>query len=655
MRLFFTFVCLFVVLTSESFSLDSYNYPNTEDIDRELKPLYTSDKRKIISTEIDLGGKSLKLDEGTKLVIREGGCIKNGILDLCGCEILTSNEGVFNNCLVLNTNLKASWFADTDFSKLLSSQKISFSFNVDKNIIIDEGCEIKVPVRLFSKNGHKIAERKPLYITHMAKGSIIEGITFDGEWRNSICLWLTASDINIADCKFLHYKGDDVYVIYLGRMQSGYNENIRIHGCMFDGMESVTDGVGVGNGIKAAIFSTSSYHNIEIYDCVFKNQKGEDDGEGINISGDILESDTPWPNINDTNTLRFGDLNAKIHNNHFYDMTVSAIKVFGKNVEIYNNYIFNSTWNVERGGKSLIRVLEAENVNVSNNTFVSTIDVGCFAVMNSCNVVFKNNTFNCDTRDGRGLATGSAYFKFQNVKDVKVENISANIKQGAVSVNTSVFNIMAGDNVRIKDCDISIDNTDCLYEVLTGNTYGNLYLENCKFKASSSCAKWIYVNSKQYNGAKIYVRNVTVSIPGVIPPGLTMGSAGTLPYVIRNLKANGQLVANSTLDGKKIDLSSLMVSGAQAKLRNLTIRQNTISGAIQLLGEGDYEFDGIKAIGDNIAYLMNVRSQYRTLKIRGVKFSTDKAMSKGNVVRTFNGKDLEKISWGKQRAKLKDL
>ena len=191
--------------------------------------------------------------------------------------------------------------------------------------------------------------------------------------------------------------------------------------------------------------------------------------------------------------------------------------------------------------------------------------------------------------------------------------------------------------------------------MLTGNTYGNLYLENCKFKVSSSCAKWIYVNSKQYNGAKMYVRNVTVSIPGVVPPGLTMWTVGTLPYVICNLKANGQLVANSTLDGKKIELSSLIVTGAQAKLRNLTIRQNIISGAIQLLGEGDYDFDGIDVIGDNIDYLMNVKSQYRTLKIRGIKFSTIKAMTKGNVGRTFNGKDLEKISWGKQRTKLMDL
>ena len=612
-------------------------------------------ERQVISTVVDLGGETLKIKEGTILIIKEKGCVKNGILDMKGSEIRTSKKGAFDNCIVLNENLKASWFVNSNFSKLLSSQTTRFSFNVDKDIVIDEDCEIKSSMRLYSKNDSKIEDRRPIFIKHTAGGSSICGVTFDGEWVNSICLWLTASNIEIVDCEFLHHKGDDVYVVYMGRMQKGYNENVKIHRCLFDGMESVTDGIGVGHGIKAAIFSTSSYHNIEIYDCVFKNQKGEDDGEGINLSGDLIESAEPWPNKEDTNTLRFGELKAKIHNNCFYDMTVSAIKVFGKDIDINNNYIFNSTWNVERGGKSLIRVLEAEDVKVTGNTFVSTIDAGCIAVMNSAKVVISDNKFTCGTRDGRGIASGSAYFKFQNVKDVTVEKVVADIQQGLVTKNTSVFNIMGGNNVKVKNCSISIDNTDCLYEVLTGNTYGDLYLENCSFNVYSTCAKWIYVNCKQYNGAKIYMNNISVSLPGEVPPGLNMGSAGTLPYIIRNLKANGQLVANSTLNGNMMDISSLIVTGEYAKLRNLIIRQKIISGALQIAGEGDYEFDGIEVFGEHIAYLMNVKSPYSSLKIKGVRFNDDKTKTKSNIVRSFNSIGLEKITWGRHVTKIKDL
>lgn len=506
-----------------------------------VEALKQSKKRISITSVIDLGGNSVVIGNGSVLVFKKEGCIKNGTIDVRNATIKTSKESIFENCIVKYKKLKASWFNNTDYSLLLSSQTEPFRFEVNKNIEIKQDCDIVTPTKLYSKNGSTIKDCGRLFIKHSAKGTSFRGITFDGQWKNDICLWIMASDIEIANCNFLHHKGDNVYVVYLGRMQDGYNENIKIHGCFFDGMESVTDGVGKGKGFNAAISSASSYHNIEIYDCTFRNQTGEDDGEGINIAGDILDNDTPWPNMDDDNTLRYGDLNAKIHHNKFYDMTVSAIKVFGKGVDIYDNYIHNTTWNSERGGKSLIRVLEAESVNVTGNTIVSTIDASCFLVMNSANVMFKDNTFTCGTREDRCLTTGSAYFKFQNVKDVVVENVEANIRQGHVTKNTSVFNIMGGDNVTVRNCNVEIDNTDCLYQALTGNTYGDMFLENCTFNVTSSCARWIYVNTKQYNNAKIRISNVDVKLPDVLPPGFKRGSIGTLPYETRGLKVNGQV------------------------------------------------------------------------------------------------------------------
>lgn len=506
--------------------------------------LSESNKKLTISSEIDLNGGTVRVGSGTILLFKKNGIVKNGILDLNNAKIKTKKKDIFDRCIVKSRYLKASWFNNTDYSQLLSYQTTAFTFEVDKDIEINTGCEIVAPVHLVSKNGSTIKESKPLYIKQSAKGTTIKGVTFDGLWKNDICLWITASDIDISKCTFLHHKGENVYVVYLGRMQNAFNENIKIHGCTFDGMESITDGVGKGKGFNAAISSASSYHNIEIYDCTFKNQIGEDDGEGINIAGDILDNTTPWPNKDDENMLRYGVLKAKIHHNKFYDMTVSAIKVFGKDIEIFNNYIYNSTWNTERGGKSLVRVLEAENVSIIGNKFISTIDASCLLVMNSADVLFKKNTFSCRTDGKRGLSTGSAYFKFQNVKDVIVDRTKADIKQGNVTVNTSVFNIMGGDNVTVKNCNVRIDNTDCLYQVLTGKTYGDMCLENCTFKVTSSCAKWIFVNTLQLNDAKIHISDVEVNHPSIVPLGLSAQTLGTLPYEVRNLRVNGRKISN---------------------------------------------------------------------------------------------------------------
>ena len=104
-----------------------------------------------------------------------------------------------------------------------------------------------------------------------------------------------------------------------------------------------------------------------------------------------------------------------------------------------------------------------------------------------------------------------------------------------------------------------------------------------------------------------------------------------------------------------MDISSLIVTGEYAKLRNLIIRQKIISGALQIAGEGDYEFDGIEVFGEHIAYLMNVKSPYSSLKIKGVRFNDDKTKTKSNIVRSFNSIGLEKITWGRHVTKIKDL
>ena len=533
----------FVLFLFPSFSIWAKNeYPCTitlfqgSDI---AKAMNKSKRRIVISSEIDLNGGTMIVSKGKILEFKQNGSLKNGVIDARQAAIKTNKTGIFDNCILKAKNIKASWFKNIDYSLLLSSQSSFFQFEVDKDIEIKKECELTAPFKIICRNGSIIKDSSPIYIKKTAKGSTIRGVTFDGQWKNGICLWITASDIDLSSCTFLNHKGDNVYVIYLGRMQHGYNENIKIHGCTFDGMESITDGVGKGKGFNAAISSASSYRNIQIYDCLFKNQVGEDDGEGISIAGEILDNTKSWPNKDDENTLRYGQLCAKIYRNRFYDMTVSAIKVFGKDIDIYDNYIFNSTWNSERGGKSLVRVLEAEKVRIENNTFVSTIDVGCLSVMNSSDVLFRRNTFTCNTDGTRGLPTGSAYFKFQNVKDVMVENIKSDIRQGYVTQNTSVFNIMGGDNVVVKKCNVKIDNTDCLYQALIGNTYGNMYLEKCTFNVISSCAKWIYVNTRQFNDAKIHISDVVVNFPNIVPTGLSNQTLSTLPYVIRNLRVNG--------------------------------------------------------------------------------------------------------------------
>ena len=479
--------------------------------------------RYIIKHNYDLNGAEIIIPEGCILDF-QGGSINNGKIKGITEIKNINNNSIFNNCIVIAKQINISWYNNIDYSILINSLPQGSYINVDKDITLYSNCTLSNNTKLFSSNKSTIYLNKDNTPSHIvfSVNNIIENIIFNGCNNNSTALTGTKGGLIVEKCIFRNFYAPTVIIIHYT------SSKILSYGCIirnniFENFGSnKEDGIqGNTTGTSRAIATNNSINNIVIENNIFKNQIGYEDGDAINLIGKRSNIEEGFPYNGCKNTLRFGEINAIINNNTFYNIPKSPVKVFGNNVKIINNKIYSSN---EYVNIAIARAYESENITVSKNrAYVKAFNTalafeysknikaydnsviatnsgkigevinisGCYkSVIDSLDVDYKKSI--------TGYASQSTIL-FTYAKDIDLINIKMNLGQSGMFLKS--MNTYLG-KINIKNSYINVNNITyksfyIAHKITT--ELGNINIDNCYFNTEKNTGSFSHINVNNLN------------------------------------------------------------------------------------------------------------------------------------------------------------